>query len=75
METVSKWIKFVETGDTGKTKIWSVVSVGHELIGHIKWYGPWRQYCLFSNGISIWNRECLEDVERFIHEQMLSRKK
>jgi len=44
-------------------------------IGVIKWYGNWRQYCFFPYGETIWNSDCLNDINSVIADLMKSRNK
>lgn len=70
-----KWINFVESGDTGKTKIFEVQNKDSlQFIGKIKWYGPFRQYSFFPNDNTVYERQCLLDITKFIHHLMLQRK-
>ena len=32
------------------------------LLGHIRWYSPWRQYCFLPIASTIWSDGCLEDI-------------
>ena len=43
-------------------------------IGEIKWFGKWRQYCFYPNGNTIWNVNCLNDVNSVITKLMEERK-
>lgn len=38
------------------------------ILGQIKWYGPWRQYCFFPNDLAetVFNVACLQDICHFI---------
>lgn len=38
------------------------------LLGSIKWYFPWRQYCFFPEGGTVWNDGCLQDIYKFLVE-------
>ena len=59
-----------------KTNLYSVrTNSGNDGIGYIKWYSPWRQYCLFPRDDTVWNKGCLEDVNEFIQTLMDKRKK
>jgi hypothetical protein len=50
-----------------KTQIWSLFSQRHgNLLGVIKWYGPWRQYCFYPEKESVWSLKCLHDVKEFL---------
>lgn len=37
-----------------------------DVIGVIKWYGAWRQYCFFPSAVTVWSSGCLRDVHNFI---------
>lgn len=70
--------KHKEFSKSGKTQIFDVFS-GPEsneayLLGQVKWYGPWRKYCFFPNGATIFDKNCLTEIINFIEEQMSTRK-
>jgi len=72
---MSKYMEFDKVGDTGKTEIWNIISKSSEFIlGQIKWYGPWRQYCFFPSPNSVFNNGCMEDIKKFIGELMSARR-
>lgn len=72
---MSQYIEFVETGDTGKTKIWEVRHRSEPVtLGVISWYGPWRQYTFWPAFNTVWNTDCLEQITAFIKGQMEARK-
>ena len=63
---ISKHLYFKEKKPNIKTKIWGVYSKhSDELLGQIKWYAPWRQYCYFDF-CSVMARSCLRDIADFI---------
>jgi len=45
-----------------------------DMLGHIKWYGAWRQYCFFVNYDIVFCSECLADIADFINNLMAERK-
>ena len=70
-----KWIKFQEARNTGKTKIWDVVTKdGATLLGQIKWYSPWRKYSFFPSENTVSEPTCLKDIASFIEGEMYERK-
>lgn len=72
----SKYVEFDYVGDTdtGKTEIWNVLSIKHgHILGQIKWYGGWRQYCFHSAPHCIFNNECLSFISRKITDLMILR--
>lgn len=72
---MSEYLEFIETGDTGKTKIFMVRSKhGGGDLALVKWYGPWRQYVMFPMTGTAWNPDCLADIITFIRGLMADRK-
>jgi hypothetical protein len=73
MKTKYKYIHFEEIPLPRKTSTWSIRNnKSGSLLGVIKWYGPWRQYCFFpsSYGEVVFNKGCLEDINDFITQLM-----
>jgi len=71
----SKYIEFMEVGDTGKTKIWQVLSRKTAyVLGHIRWYGPWRRYCFFPSPETVFSIDCMEVISANIKYLMDERK-
>jgi len=71
----TKYLRFIDVEARQKTKIIAVVNIHHdEQIGEIKWFGKWRQYCFYPNGNTIWNVNCLNDVNSVITKLMEERK-
>jgi len=70
-----KYIEFDKVGDTGKTEIWNVLSISSGFVlGQIRWYGAWRQYCFYPSGNSIFNIECMRQIQAEIKTLMDSRR-
>lgn len=70
----SLYMEFDKVGDTGKTEIWNILSESSGFIlGQIKWYGPWRQYCFFPSPHSIFNPTGMDDIKKMIAELMKAR--
>lgn len=60
----TKYLYFEQVDNPGrKTGVWRVRSrnSGSDL-GAIRWYGPWRQYCLYPASAAIFNTDCLEAI-------------
>ena len=78
METIktTKYLRFDSYTVHGKkTKIVSVVNIHHNKeIGVIQWYSAWRQYCFFPGYNTIWNKECLGDINEVIYSLMEGRR-
>lgn len=72
---MSKWIKFEIVKDTGLTKIWEVTTRKETIpLGHIRWYSPWRKYCFFPLGGTVYAASCLGSISEFIGREMRLRK-
>lgn len=71
----SQYLEFEMVGDTGKTTIWDVLSKSNGFIlGKIKWYPQWRQYCFFPTSETVFNHACLKDIHSCIKELMAERR-
>jgi len=67
MKTENKYIRIVEMAHPGKTKRFDVVNrTGNYPIAEIRWYGNWRQYCIFPYDGMVFNSECLELIVGFL---------
>ena len=65
---MSEWLEFIETTTLGKkTKMWLVQGKGQgaPLLGVVKWFGRWRQYCFFPGNDTIFNPGCMDDIATF----------
>jgi len=72
----SKYVEFDKIGDSGKTEIWNIISKSSGFIlGQIKWYGAWRQYCFWPSPHAVFNIGCMDDIKKVIVELMDRRKK
>ena len=74
--TDSEYLVFRELPTPGKTKVISVDSKrSGGRLGTIKWYGAWRQYTFQPWAGTIWNTGCLQDVNAYIEELMVDRRR
>ena len=73
---MSKWLSFEEDDHyEGKTRRMVVVSKKHlNILGEIKWYTNWRQYAFFPEPGTVWNPECMKDIQDEIARLMKQRK-
>jgi hypothetical protein len=59
-----------------KTKTYEIKSKRTgEVLGHIFWYGAWRQYIFTTPEEIAWSLGCLQDVIAFMHNLSETRKK
>jgi len=71
----TKYLRFVVVRYKPKTKVIAVVSKSsEEELGRIEWFSRWRQYCFMPNGMTIWNTDCLKDIENLLTTLMVSRR-
>ncbi len=73
---LSQYIEFDWVGSTGKTDIWNVLSKSSEyILGQIKWYGAWRQYCFWPSPQTIFSSRCMQDINQAVKQLMEDRRK
>ena len=74
----SKYLTFEDNpllGKDKKTKVILIISKRHDnVLGQIRWYGSWRQYVFFPSEDTIWNSECMGDVQECIAQLMAERR-
>ena len=71
---MSKYLDFTLIADTGKTKVYGVLSRSQDSrLAIIRWYGAWRQYVLEPEAGTIWNNGCLMEVIAFMQPLMVER--
>jgi hypothetical protein len=65
---MSDYMGFTEhPSPSGKTQVVSITSRSSgRLLGEIRWYGRWRQYCFFPESKMIFNRGCMQDIIDYI---------
>lgn len=87
MKTDYQFLRFEFLRKVGMTNIWAMKSISSgDLLGVIKWYPRWRQYCLMIDfprdltsgpnvllGIVL-SAGCLRDIAEFIDQLMAERK-
>jgi len=74
--TESKYMEFFKAGFTGKTEFYDVLSKSSGFIlGHIRWYPAWRQYCFMPSPNCVFNVGCMGDISKFIGELMEERRR
>ena len=70
----SQFLKFEYAGTTGKTDVYYVMSKSSGFVlGVIKWFGRWRQYCFFPAIRTVFNPGCMQDICEFIKWKMRER--
>jgi hypothetical protein len=60
---------FIEIPEEKKTKTIQLCSkISGFVLGYIKWYGPWRQYCFLPSPSSVFSLGCMRDISAKINE-------
>jgi hypothetical protein len=75
MKTTYKYLRFEELEAKTKTKQFMVENTSGSILGHVKWYTPWRKYCFFTHGPLVFDAGCLADIQDFINRLMSEWKK
>jgi len=72
MKTKYKYIYFVDCSflfKKRKTKIWLCKNNHSDsILGEIRWYSRWRQYCIFFESEAVFNSTCLLDITDFLKQ-------
>ena len=75
MKTEYQYIKFECYDSTKKTTKWYIKNIHSDsILGKIKWFSAWRQYCFFTNSGCIFNDGCMRDILDFIAQLEKERK-
>ena len=66
---MSKYLRFKLIEQKPKTKIVAVQSKIHPIrLGIIKWWNSWRCYVFLPDSGTLYNAECLDDIQSYIKE-------
>lgn len=64
---MSKYLYFREISFEGKTKKFEVLSMNRGyILGRISFYPQWRQYIFSPSSETIWNKDCLKDIQNVL---------
>lgn len=64
---MDKYLEFIVIEQKPKTKVIEVKSkLRGVLLGTIRWFGRWRQYAFFPEVATVFNIECLADIQFYI---------
>ena len=65
------WIYFQgrARSKSGKTRIWRVEDAAERVLGEVRWYAPWRRYCLYPKPGTVWEKNCLRTVADFCDKE------
>ena len=75
MKNEFEYIIIKEIEKKPKTSVFSVVNKKYgDLLGIVRWHGPWRGYVLDIQEKTIWSIGCMKDVTGFMLGLMIGRK-
>jgi len=65
---MSQYVEFTLADEQKpKTKVWNILSKSSgDLLGIVKWYGPWRQYVFFPQDETIYSSGCMDFIVQFM---------
>lgn len=64
---MSKYLEFKEIPFEGKAEKFEVISKNHRyVLGRISFYPQWLQYVFSPSSETIWNKDCLNDIQKFL---------
>lgn len=64
----TKYLQFSVVQIRPKTLVWACRNLkSGALLGTVKWYAGWRQYCFFPDSDCVFSGGCLLDISRFVH--------
>lgn len=68
MRTKYKFLLFEKADkQPTRTQVWECKNAkSGNVLGLVKWYGPWRQYCYFPVVQAVYSDGCLNDITHFI---------
>jgi hypothetical protein len=63
MHVNSEFITIRFFNDTGKTKIYEIVTKDDtKILGYIKWFGAWRCYAFYPEPHTVFETTCMKDI-------------
>jgi hypothetical protein len=78
MKTKYRYIHFIDCSlvfKKKKTQTWLCKNnSSNNILGEIKWYSNWRQYCIFFEPTAVFNSTCLLDIADFLNQLNLGYK-
>lgn len=68
-----KYITMIKSEDKPKTSVFEVYTKHKDILGEIKWFPQWRQYCFFPEDDCVFSKGCMADINQFIEKLMIQR--
>ena len=57
-----------------KTQVWECLNEHADILGIIRWYSPWRQFCFFPENDTFFSVSCQNDITDFTGQVNKERK-
>jgi hypothetical protein len=70
MPEIDNYLRFEPFSDSGNHTSWSVI-YNESYLGQIRWYHPWRRYCLFPRSGAQFDLPCLKEIVSKIGQLMV----
>ena len=68
IHTDSKYLSFHQLlGRSQKTEVIRVQGT-KDTLGIIKWHGAWRQYCFFPKADTLYNNQCMSEIQDMLSQ-------
>ena len=69
MKTEYKYFEFIHDTDTNSWICKTNKKVGATFtLGTVEYYPPWKQYCYFPSGDTVYSDTCLKDIADFLQQ-------
>jgi len=66
LENEYKYITMIKVEDKPKTSVFDVYSKHDDILGQVKFFPQWRQYCFFPEDDCVFSKGCMDDINNFI---------
>lgn len=72
----TRYLRFYLRHQLKKTNVYTVYSRNGaaDVLGIVRWFGKWRQYAFYPEPGTIYNSDCLAEINDFVKTRMAERK-
>lgn len=63
-----EYMRIQKDEDLTKTSVFVVLDKRGDLLGQIRWWASWRQYCFFPLNNRVFSQGCMNDICSFLDE-------
>lgn len=61
-------MRIVKEAEMPKTSVFSVLDKYDLVLGTIRWWSGWRQYCFMPSANRVFSKGCMNDIVSFLDE-------